>query len=199
MKKRIIIVVAIILLFTSIFVINLSNQNAREIEKLYIYNSIYQPLSEMTSLMLYLENQFSEAIDLDEIDLSALYEMENTHEVIARFFYIVKDNYNNFVRNNSDYIINGRTYSNRMINIGNNLQRLKTLLESDSNKTRFKVEGEIFDLINGSRLFILGYNRDLTVLDKINFHKIEKRRDFYKNKHWHEFIYLLDKPIIIEE
>lgn len=198
MKKQFTIVGALILFISLMIAINISNQKTREVENIYINNSIIKPLLQWESFMISLENRLSEIIEFGEIELVDVIEIENIHEVTTRYFYELKNNYNDLVRDNTDLTIRGGTYSDRMIDVGNNIQRLKTLLESRAEKEGYKVEGELIELINGSRLFISGYNAELEVLERINFENI-KKKDFYENKFWQEFIHNLDKPLIIKE
>lgn len=198
MKKTKLILILILTLLIMLITLFIFINNNKNLQEMYIKNSIIHPLTQFADNMKIIDTQLEDIIVAREVSLTELEDLKTTVIQTSQYLSDFKINYNDFIENEEGLMLVATIPENRLIQVQNNLHNLKEKLADinfDQNKN-YEINPKKLELLNNSQVIISYYKEIIVSLENTSIYEmIKNKSDFKRSNQWLDFIKNLSNDI----
>ncbi len=176
----------------------LSKNNNSNLQEMYIKNSISEPLTQFADNLKIINTQLEDVISTREITLDELKNLETNVILTSQYLSDFKNNYNEFIKDEDDLILDATIPESRLIQVQNNLHSMNEMLvDRDYNLSKIhELSQEELELLESNQVITSYYDKVMGTLENPFINEtIKNKSDFKRSEPWLDFIKELDGDI----
>lgn len=197
-KTKLISILLFVFLVTLITLLVMIKNNNNNLQEMYIKNSISEPLTQFASNLKTINIQLEDVISTREITLNELEKLETTVIQTSQYLNDFQNNYNEFIEDEEELILDATIPESRLIQVQNNLHAIhEKLVDTDYDQNKIhEFNQEELELLESNQVITSYYDKVIEILENTYINEsIKNKRDFKGSKPWLDFIKKLDSDI----
>ncbi|WP_339213347.1 hypothetical protein [Ornithinibacillus sp. FSL M8-0202] len=197
-KTKLISILLFVFLVTLITLLVMIKNNNNNLQEMYIKNSISEPLTQFASNIKTINIQLEDVISTREISLNELEKLETTVIQTSQYLNDFQNNYNEFIEDEEELILDATIPESRLIQVQNNLHAIhEKLVDTDYDQNKIhEFNQEELELLESNQVITSYYDKVIEILENTYINEsIKNKRDFKGSKPWLDFIKKLDSDI----
>ncbi|MFD2044349.1 hypothetical protein ACFSTA_09680 [Ornithinibacillus salinisoli] len=198
MKKTKWILILTFALLIMLITLIMLNKNNNSLQEMYIKNSIIDHLSQFSINIKSLNNELEDVISNERITLNKSEVLKTNVLQTSKHLNDFKNNYNEFIIDEEELILDASIPEYRLIEVQNNLHILNQKLVSKNYDQNIihEISLEELELLKSSQTITSYYNGVMETLEsKFISEKIKNKSDFKRSEPWLDFIKKLGNDI----
>lgn len=181
-KTKLISILLFVFLVTLITLLVMIKNNNNNLQEMYIKNSISEPLTQFASNIKTINIQLEDVISTREISLNELEKLETTVIQTSQYLNDFQNNYNEFIEDEEELILDATIPESRLIQVQNNLHAIhEKLVDTDYDQNKIhEFNQEELELLESNQVITSYYDKVIEILENTYINESIKNKGILK-------------------